>query len=926
MNKNNVRVLESYVENFLTSTQNKNPSEAQVMDSVNIFKNLITNLSEEEINEAIKNIQYRFRIVMDTGYILSDKENYKKWYFNSIAERGTSYSDRYNVYLMNDLKLPSNVIDKMDETTSQIMDNLADPKSEIGFSRKGLVIGAVQSGKTSNYIALMNKALDSGYKVFIVLTGTLEKLRKQTQARIDEGFIGTDSDVIRKNKSNLPIGVGKYDNELNIISSYTTKEKDFDMKEVLTINNQKGAVVFVLKKNKAPLQKLKVWLKTHNTDPITGKIEQPLLIIDDEADNASINTSKPDEDPTTINKEIRELIKLFSKSSYVGFTATPFANIFINPQFEEEEKDDLFPRDFIALLEQPSNYVGPYELYKEDGAYHYMLNNNDDVERVLPLKHKKHEMMTHLPKTLKDAIRVFFLANAIRDIRGDTQKHRSMLIHISRFIDIQNDVRDQVDRYVKKLQREIKNYILLEDETPMIKDLRTVFEKEFGFKATSELKIKEKWEDIKPKLYQSVAAIQVKVVNSGTASQGLNYEEYEDGLRIIAIGGLSLARGLTLEGLMTSYFFRNTKMYDTLMQMGRWFGYRDGYADICRLWTSSESIDWYEHIAEATEELKIDIKRMIAQNQKPKDFGLRIRSTEDFPLIVTAMNKMRSTDKRSLVRSLNGQIIETPLLECSKEKLSINNAIIKDWLNENMKYYVQDNSILKNDRPTFKNVPKEAINNLLSTIKYPELNGINEAIENIINRSEPVLKNWDVVVATVKTKEKENVDFGPLKIKPIERSFDIFGVKEKHIRMNASKKRLGSIEYSSSGLTKEEYSKIEPLIEEQRKSLKRTKTGKLRAASGYMYFNSGIKRNPQIVIYPVKLKNNPRNNISLEKYGYLFDDDLLATGISIGIPTIDGQDHLRYTYQINVVMQRELLGIPLFSDEPEDEDDEELAE
>lgn len=137
------------------------------------------------------------------------------------------------------------------------------------------------------------------------------------------------------------------------------------------------------------MQKLEKWLRLHNKNPFSGKIEAPLLMIDDEADNASVNTAKGDEDPTIINQTIRKILDLFSKSSYVGFTATPFANIFIDPKIDDEKEiDDLFPRDFIYLLEQPSNYVGPSDMYREDGRYHYMIRNNDDVAEVLPQNHK----------------------------------------------------------------------------------------------------------------------------------------------------------------------------------------------------------------------------------------------------------------------------------------------------------------------------------------------------------------------------------------------------------------------------------------------------------------------------------------------------------------------------------------------------------
>ena len=122
-------------------------------------------------------------------------------------------------------------------------------------------------------------------------------------------------------------------------------------------------VVFVIKKNKSILNNLIRWLKSNNADT-RGVISKSLLLSDDEADNASVNTNDPEKDPTAINKAIRELLKLFRQSSYLGITATPYANIFINPDNEDEMRgDDLFPRDFIYALSPPTNYIGAEDIF-----------------------------------------------------------------------------------------------------------------------------------------------------------------------------------------------------------------------------------------------------------------------------------------------------------------------------------------------------------------------------------------------------------------------------------------------------------------------------------------------------------------------------------------------------------------------------------
>lgn len=932
----NVILLEKTVTPFLEQKkESDNLKEEEIRKTIEAFQPVIEmqisqKLTSEEIEQAIKNLESRYRITMDTGIMLKE-DNYKKWYFNSRVERGTKHWDRYKRYLEQTVFLPKTVIDKIDESSDEIMDALGDPMADTKIERKGLVIGAVQSGKTSNYIALMNKAADSGYKVIILLTGTIEKLRQQTQSRVDEGFIGRDSSSIRDQKRTVLVGVGAYDDSSNPIdvSPFTTTSKDFSVNTALTLKSQTGVAVFVVKKNKSVLEKLEKWLKRHNTDSKNPKIELPLLLIDDEADNASINTNDPEKDPTAINNAIRNLLKLFNRYSYVGFTATPFANIFINPQLDKTVRDDLFPKDFIYLLEQPSNYIGPNEMYSDSGKYNYMIRNNDDVEHILPLKHKNNANPTMLPKTLEDAILLFFIGNAIRDLRGQNKKHRSMLIHISRFINVQNTLQKMVDHYVRKMKMEIKNYALIDDEeSEVMIRLRQLYELEYGEGSvknnydgkdgTSFFPIQEKWEDIKQHLYKSVDPIQVRAINSGTASKNLNYDEYDTGLRLIAVGGLSLARGLTLEGLMISYFYRNTRMYDTLMQMGRWFGYRDGYQDLCRLWTSKESAGWYAHIAEATEELRMEIRMMADQGRRPDEFGLKVRSSEDALLIATAKNKMKSTQKLALKRSLNGQMIETPILSSKIEELQANNAIIEDWFISNKKFSPKVSLKWHREKPNLKDVPKSEIINLLSLLEFPHLNDSyisndKKIIDDIRESNSPIFSKWDVVIASNKKNTEDTaVRFAGEIIYPVKRQFDFFGSKN-FIRMSGSKKRLGSIEYAKAGLTEEQYSEIEYIVKRAQ--------GKKKSPSANMYFDTGIERNPLLVIYPVRLKKSSNGDEKIDTF--VEELDILVTGIAIGIPKIDGIDTITYEYVINMVAQRELMGA---DNEPDDVDDDNLLD
>lgn len=920
INREVVVTLEDLATTMLPKEDTSMIEEGQIRKTVEAMIPLLKmkfpeiDITDEDINDAIINLEERFNITMETGSLLKE-DNYKKWYYASKFERGTAYWDRYYRYLQADAKLPPDVISKIDASSDEIMDVLGDPLSETEFKRNGLVIGAVQSGKTSNYTALINKAADSGYKVIILLTGTVEKLRKQTQGRIDEGFVGVDSrdfiDLKKGKKSSRSIGAGKYDNNIRV-ASFTTTARDFNVKDVnMSLASVNDPIIFVIKKNKSVLEKLHDWLKLKNDLTSAGTIDYPMLLIDDEADNASINTNNPDKDPTAINNGIRNLMKLFTKHSYIGFTATPFANIFI----DHSSSDDLFPKDFIYLLEQPSNYVGPADMYSEQGQYNYMLRYNDDMGDVLDLKHKNGTIPSRLPNSLKNAINLFLIANAVRDLRGQQKKHRSMLIHVSRFISVQKAVQEQVKEYFDYAKEQIKNYALVDEEVAFMKELRLLFENEYGNKKKAvygvekydKLVVKEKWEDVKEVIYKAVSPIQVHTVNSGSASQRLNYEEYGDGLRLIAIGGLSLARGLTLEGLTISYFYRNTKMYDTLMQMGRWFGYRDQYRDLCRLWTSEESAGWYEHISEATEELRREIRRMSKENKRPVEFGLRVRSAEETPLIVTARNKMKSTDALTLQRQLNGQVVETAIIPSNVKDIKANNEILGKWLRHNKEFFIEDNSTIGKNKPTFKNVPKDNIVQLLQLLEYPYMNTIypnSPFLTEIAKSNSKILQQWDVVVASNLPKKNETpAIFGDIEIYPISRSFDFFGTN-RYVRLSGSKKRLGSPDYGLSGLDKYIHDQIEKTVKESLKG-QFTKKGNQKSATENSYFNTGYSRNPLLVIYPVQLLKSKTENKEIDNFVETVND--LVTGISIGIPDIKGKQSITYEYIINKVYQMELI-------------------
>jgi hypothetical protein len=624
--------------------------------------------SNEEIDAAVRQLETRFSIRMEAGVIF-EAEDYRPWLASRQGDIKWYYWRRYKMHLLTARSFPPQVVRTLDEITDKILDHIEDPTKEGSWNRRGLVVGHVQSGKTANYTGLITKAADAGYKVIIVLAGLLNTLRNQTQERIDSDFMGW---CTRKMEAT---GCSRFSDSRTPRRPVclTTAVEDFNRNSAsaqLPLNALTEPIVLVLKKNIHSLEKLHTWLSEQNRHDLK---DYPMLMIDDEADHASVNTNSGDNDPTRINLAIRKLLALFSRNSFVGYTATPFANIFIDPENEHEMQTgevyaDLFPRDFILSLDPPDNYIGPHRIFADDRDID-CIRPIDDNEDQLPCRHKISFRPPGLPKSLEKAIECFLVARAVRLLRGQLGKHHSMMINASRFTGVQELLKGLVLERVKELREAIQNYAELRPadalKNPLIASVHRTWESEYKSSEFS-------WDAVQKHLKDSVGPVEIVCVNSSSRDT-LDYSrrEYPNGRCLIAIGGLGLSRGLTLEGLMVSYFLRNSVMYDTLMQMGRWFGYRDGYAEICRIFMTKEAEAWYSHIAEATEELREDFKSMERAKLRPIDFGLRVRS-HPTALIVTARNKMRSAREVPVSIALAGRLAETSVLLGSARDLDEN--------------------------------------------------------------------------------------------------------------------------------------------------------------------------------------------------------------------------------------------------------------
>lgn len=703
----------------------------KIKDSVDKV-NRILQLSDEDNSYLLSRLIEVTGTDQDEPRIL-DNDTIIPWVIDKWSENADNrrFWKRYRDYLADEKKIAPKVISRLDELTDKILDRLADPDAHDQFDKRGLVVGHVQSGKTSNYVGLITKAADAGYKLIVVLAGIHSTLRSQTQLRVDEGFLGYDTVTSRSfSENNNLIGVGRIDPGVQAHSlTSSALNGDFKRSVAEAVNvNLRGTdpVVIVIKKNTSILKNLINWLSGKigenygENERIINNI--PLLLIDDEADNASINISKSS--VSSINGAIRALLRLFRKSAYVGYTATPYANVFIPPPEKAKElhkgirlvvgnKDypvgeDLFPREFIINIPPPSNYIGPekffgivdenaiydqqetleddsrsdnsimhlYEPVKDYQPVEY-FDNKDIAETVrennlnfIPDKHQKDDAKPReLPESLRKAMKCFILACAARRVRGQINVHNSMLVHVTRFITWQNHIAlliiDELDRYRNRIEFGSPDFL---------DDLKMIWDQDFIPKTEEISVLKDvggldmtpvSWEKLKLELFPAVTKIRVRAVHGSTMLGGLDaeniqpvdyYENRKKGLSVIAVGGNKLSRGLTLEGLTISYFLRASKMYDTLMQMGRWFGYRPGYLDLCRLFTSSDLVSHYKHIAVATEEMRAEFDRMWLLRRKPIDYGLKIRAHTGI-LTITAANKFRY--KKMMSFGFSGELEET---------------------------------------------------------------------------------------------------------------------------------------------------------------------------------------------------------------------------------------------------------------------------
>lgn len=895
----NFRNIENTV--LVTLPKDRASGEVEVAALVERLR-VIFPISDEERDALLRRLHARLAIRMDIGTALVERDH-RPWLNARKPSIDPFYWDRFSKHLFSLGWVPS-VVTALDTVTDEVLDLCGDPKRDGSWKRRGLVMGDVQSGKTATYTALCCKAADAGYRLIILLTGTMEGLRRQTQERLDSGFIGLDSSgFLSTQRQNRAVGVGRIDQSRTGVV-FTSRTSDFSTWLVnqlnLRLNSFHEPILFVVKKNKQILQNLENWLRDYNAGT-DRRIAAPLLLIDDEADSASVNTGVSFLEPTAINERIRALLALFRQSTYVGFTATPFANIFIDPDKETEMLgDDLFPRDYIYALEPPTNYIGPDTIFGENATVD-MLRDIEDADSIIPYGHKASLAVSELPGSLLEAIRCFVLTNAVRDLRGEGGTHRSMLVNVSRFTDVQMQLERSTAEHVRTMQNDIRNYSRLPSaealRNPTIAALQATWESEFKDAGIQ-------WESVRVALLEAALPIVVRAVNQRTGLAALDYAaNREGGLRVVAVGGLSLSRGLTLEGLSTSYFFRNSQMYDTLLQMGRWFGYRDSYGDLCRIWLTPEAQHWYSHITAATTELRAEIRRMRSQNLRPQEFGLKVRAHPD-SLIVTARNKMRSARTIERVISVSEEGLETPVIRNDPESIQMNMAVVKDFLTAIERTgAIRRKSPFGESNTLWTAVPKTEVAQILRRFRVHPRNVTfqGEDLATFLERTdEALLQLWDVVLPNG---EEPETDLLPgLRYKPQRRK--VTYTSERDILVGGKSARVRSRGVEREGLDPEVVKTAEDRYRAENDGKKNVPDSVYRR----------VRERPLLLIHCIAAYTD---DVKLETTR---GDPHIALGLSFPKFNDSGMAR-RVTYRVNVVEWQNL-----FENEADDEQGQEDVE
>lgn len=648
--------------------------------------------------------------------------------------------------------LESTVAETIGDASTEVVSLLGNPEHD-QFACRGLVIGYVQSGKTANMTAVIAKAMDAGYNFVIVLAGLTNKLRQQTQRRLE-------ADVVERYR--------------NLWQLLTSADDSGDFRGLangaLFVPAAPSVQLAVVKKNVAPLRRL---IRAIGNTPPADLRRLKVLIIDDEADQASVNSASNELNMTRINELIRELLHELPAAAYVGYTATPFANVFINPYGKNGKLDDLYPEDFITALKRPAGYFGTEQLFgvePADPSTPLPEEEGLDVVRIVPeeevillqprRRDEKEAFQPMLPASLEKAILYFIAACAARRARGHEDQHMSMLIHTSSFVVMHNKLAGLVEGWLK-----VNRKALLTPGSEMHAKLERGWTEEADRLPAGITKAPTvSFEQLYARVEEILDALKVPIEN-GVSTDRIDYSGAPK--TYIVVGGSVLARGLTLEGLMVSYFLRSSSQYDTLLQMGRWFGYRGGYEDLPRIWMTEALEDSFRALASIEQEIRDDVAQYSERKVSPMEFAVRVRAIPG--MAITAPAKMRAAVECDI--SYSGQHVQTIQFDHKNEATTK-----KNWEAAATLLSTAQTLGLKADAPDrilMRDVPKNLIVQFLRDYRMESSRSDlkTEFLTGYINNGGDELEDWNVGVITSNAGDPSELDLGLLgKVQTVVRS------------------------------------------------------------------------------------------------------------------------------------------------------------
>ena len=711
------------------------------------YEELANLIGEEDAKAALKEYEKQAGLIrMLEDPLVIHKRGLRAWYAG--PQDGDHCWPALEKYLREEKRWPDDAVKSIDTASTKILSHMQ-PAGLGSIDTRGLVVGYVQSGKTANYTALIAKAADVGYRLFIVLAGVHNALRRQTQRRLGTELVGLNK---------------------TLWAQLTSDAEDFRASaggntDAFLSDRGHLRILCVVKKNAFVLRRLRKWLEAGSKHVLDSC---PVLIVDDEADQAGLNAARNPDERTAINRLILDIMNHLPKAAYVGYTATPFANVLVDPSGH-----DLYPKDFIVELPKPAKYYGAEQLFgreelprndddfEDDGGVDMIRSvPHDDIRLVRPRgTSDRATFEPELAESLDEALRYLLLACAARRTRGP-RKHESMLVHTTLYTDPHESLREVVadawTHYGTLLKRKdgaFRDQLSEQWAT----ECNRVPAADFGLEAVPFVSLEKD-------LLQVIDDGKVIVENGASLERLL----YDDSPRTqIAVGGNTLSRGLTLEGLMVSYFVRSASAYDTLLQMGRWFGYRPGYEDLPRIWMTDELAGWFRDLATVEAEIRQDIRRYDEEELTPEEFAVRIRVHP--ALAVTSALKMRHALECDI--SYGGGPRQATIFEHRNADYLRQNLQAAESL---LSSIGEPDDHRTDGRYVWENIPAKKVREFIRSYRFhdrrPDLNP--DSLEGYIRaqNDDGELTSWTVVLASISKNRRGTRRIGPVEVNLLDRS------------------------------------------------------------------------------------------------------------------------------------------------------------